>query len=75
MKTIKLLFAIITTSVMFSSCTINEDGFVDNGISLPELMEGYDLWYVDYPSTTGNGDVPFNKSIYCFIFKRKSLCK
>jgi hypothetical protein len=31
---------------------INEDGFVDNGISLPELMEGYDLWYVDYPSTT-----------------------
>ena len=73
MKTIKLLFAIITTSVMFSSCTINEDGFVDNGISLPELMEGYDLWYVDYPSTTGNGDVPFLTRAFTVSFLNGNL--
>lgn len=73
MKTIKLLFAIITTSVMFSSCTINEDGFADNGISLPELMEGYDLWYVDYPSTTGNGDVPFLTRAFTVSFLNGNL--
>lgn len=73
MKTIKLLFAIITTSVMFSSCTINEDGFVDNGISLPELMEGYDLWYVDYPSTTGNGDIPFLTRAFTVSFLNGNL--
>lgn len=73
MKTIKLLFTIITASAMFSSCTINEDGFVDNGISLPELMEGYDLWYVDYPSTTGNGDVPFLTRAFTVSFLNGNL--
>lgn len=73
MKTIKLLFAIISASAMFSSCTINEDGFVDNGISLPELMEGYDLWYVDYPSTTGNGDVPFLTRAFTISFLNGNL--
>lgn len=73
MKTIKLLFAIISASAMFSSCTINEDGFVDNGISLPELMEGYDLWYVDYPSTTGNGDVPFLTRAFTVSFLNGNL--
>jgi len=58
---------------MFSSCTINEDGFVDNGISLPELMEGYDLWYVDYPSTTGNGDVPFLTRAFTVSFLNGNL--
>jgi len=65
MKTIKILLVAILSPFLFSSCVADvyvPDPYVDNtppAISLPELMEGYDLWYVDYDRTTGNGDVPF----------------
>ena len=62
MKTIKLLFLALLSPLVFSSCTAEvlvDDTYVDNSITLPELMESYDLWYVDYDATTGSGDVPF----------------
>ena len=58
MKRIKLLFATILTSVLFTSCIV-ENEIVDNGVSLNELVSSYDLWYVDVHRTTGNGDIPF----------------
>jgi hypothetical protein len=64
MKTIKLFLTTIITTILFTSCVTdvhvdNPNNFVDNSIPLPELMEGYDLWYVDYERTVGNGEVPF----------------
>ncbi|WP_310554654.1 nicotinic acid mononucleotide adenyltransferase [Flavobacterium sp.] len=62
MKTIKLLLIAMVSPFLFSACQadiIVNDPYVDNSISLPELMESNDLWYVDYNRTTGNGDVPF----------------
>ncbi|WP_428223978.1 nicotinic acid mononucleotide adenyltransferase [Flavobacterium sp.] len=62
MKTIKLLLLAIITPFILNSCTadvIIADDYHSHGISLPELMESYDLWYVDYDATTGTGDVPF----------------
>ena len=62
MKTIKLLLIVMISPFLFSACQtdiIVNDSYADNSIPLPELMQNYDLWYVDYERTTGNGDVPF----------------
>lgn len=62
MKTIQLLFIAILSPFMLNSCTtdvIIADDYHSHGISLPDLMESYDLWYVDYDATTGSGDIPF----------------
>ena len=68
MKSIKLLFTIIFTGALLSSCTVFvEDGFVEE-ISLEEVVSGYDLWYVDYHRTTGNGDVPFLSKAFTVSF-------
>ena len=69
MKAIKLLFTIIFTGTLLSSCTtyVVEDNFVDE-ISLEEVVSGYDLWYVDYHRTTGTGDVPFLSKAFTVSF-------
>ncbi|RXR20862.1 nicotinic acid mononucleotide adenyltransferase [Flavobacterium amnicola] len=80
MKTIKLLLIAMISPFLFASCTadvIVEDNYaghyVDNGISLPQLMEGYNLWYVDYDATTGNGDVPFLTRAFTISFLHGDL--
>lgn len=69
MKTLKLLFVGIIFSFLLSSCTADyyENNY-NNSISLPQLIEQYDLWYVDYDSTTGNGDVPFLSRAFTISF-------
>lgn len=62
MKTIKLLIAAVIAPFVLASCVSEppyQEGYVDNGLTLPELMNSYELWYVDYDATTGTGDVPF----------------
>jgi hypothetical protein len=76
MKAIKLLLIAIVSSFLLTSCSADifvEDDFVDNGIALPQLMEGYDLWYVDYDATTGNGDVPFLTRAFTISFLNGDL--
>ena len=70
MKTLKLLFAIIITGTLLSSCTtINNDGFVDNyQPTLEEVVSEYDLWYVDYHRTTGSGDIPYVSRAFTLSF-------
>ena len=76
MKAIKLFLIAFVSPLLLTSCTAEvfvEDGYVDNGIPLPELMEGYDLWYVDYDATTGSGDVPFLSRAFTVSFLNGSL--
>ncbi|MFY9243811.1 MAG: hypothetical protein WAO74_12375 [Polaribacter sp.] len=69
MKTLKLLFAILITGTFLSSCTTYyNDGFVDNQPSLESVVSGYDLWYVDYHRTTGNGDIPYVSRAFTLSF-------
>ncbi len=49
------------------------DGYVDNGVTLPQLMERYELWYVDYNATTGSGDVPFLTRAFTVSFLNGTL--
>ena len=63
MKSIKLLLTIIITGTLLNSCsTIYEDSIENNyqnQISLEDIVTEYDLWYIDYHRTIGNGDIPY----------------
>jgi len=62
MKLIKLLLIIIITGTLFSSCTSeNEVPFID-------IVSEYDLWYVDYHRTRGNGDIPYISRAFTLSF-------
>ena len=69
MKFLKLLFFIIITGVLLSSCsTVFEDDFREQEISLEQVVSKYDLWYVDYHRTIGNGDIPFVSRAFTLSF-------
>lgn len=69
MKSLKLLFTIIITGALFSSCTtVFEDNFIENETSLEQVVSEYDLWYVDYHRTIGNGDVPYVSKAFTLSF-------
>lgn len=68
MKTLKLLFTLFVTGAFFSSCTtIYNDDFVLEP-TLEEVVTNYDLWYVDFHRTTGNGDIPFMSRAFTLSF-------
>ncbi|MDD7915446.1 hypothetical protein [Polaribacter ponticola] len=76
MKTLKLLFTIIITGTLLSSCTtIFEESFDDYDYqpSLEEVVSEYDLWYVDYHRTSGNGDIPFMSRAFTLSFNNGIL--
>ncbi|OSY88982.1 hypothetical protein WH52_04785 [Tenacibaculum holothuriorum] len=67
MKRIKLLFAILITSSIFTSCVV-DNGPIDDSIPLNEFISSYDLWYVDIHRTTGNGEIPFLQKAFTISF-------
>ena len=73
MKTIKITLVMLITAVFFSSCVIAEDdyGYQNNynNISLDELLQSSDLWYVDYNSTTGYGNTRFMDLAFTLSFE------
>ena len=69
MKPLKLLFTLITTVVLFNSCVVLEDDYIDEtGLSLEQVVSEYDLWYVDYHRTSGNGDIPYLSKAFTVSF-------
>lgn len=67
MKTIKLLLAIFITSITIVSCTVyQEDPYYPP--TLEEIITYHDLYYVDYNSTSGSGDVPFLSKAFTISF-------
>ena len=69
MKSLKLLFTFILSGALLGSCTtVFEDNFIENEISLEEVVSNYDLWYIDYHRTIGNGDIPFVSKAFTLSF-------
>ena len=72
MKTIKLLsvFALITT--LFTSCyteVLIDDGYIDQpGVSVNQVLNSYELWYVDINATKGYGEIPFLQKAFTISF-------
>ena len=71
MKTIKLLSGFTLLAVLFTSChvdVINEDYPDAPAISLNQLLNSYDLWYVDINETVGYGEIPFLQKAFTVSF-------
>jgi len=67
-KLIYILSAILLVSGL-SSCTIEErvNDYQDNQ-NLTQLLQSFDLWYVDIDQTSGTGDVPFVSRAFTMSF-------
>lgn len=69
MRTLKLLFSTLFIGISFTSCNVIIDDINDPYyINLEDVVTTYDLWYVDYNSTTGIGDVPFLSKAFTISF-------
>ena len=68
MKTLKIFLVTLIFSSIFTSCVIVDNDLVDNRVSLEEVVSNYDLWYVDFNSTQGNGEVPFVSRAFTLSF-------
>lgn len=69
MKALKIISGLFLTITLFSSCVItNDDFYIDDYISLEQVVTSHDLWYVDYNKTTGTGDVPFLSKAFTISF-------
>ena len=73
MKCIKLLFAILISGVLFGSCNVFLEDDYQHEISLEDIVSEYDLWYIDYNRTTGNGDIPFISRAFTLSFINGTL--
>tara|TARA_B100000795_G_C22804465_1_gene443942 strand:- start:3938 stop:4870 length:933 start_codon:yes stop_codon:yes gene_type:complete len=74
MKSTKLLFIIIITGILLSSCTtIFEDSYYEYQPTLEEVVSEYDLWYVDYHRTSGGGDIPYVSRAFTLSFINGTL--
>lgn len=77
MKNLTLLGTGILLMLLLSSCyteVILEDVFVeDTSLQTRQLLQAYDLWYVDINSTEGQGEVPFLQRAFTLSFNNGVL--
>lgn len=74
MKTAKLLLGLVLVSTLFTSCytevIVDErDNFIDGPvITANDILNSYELWYVDINRTVGFGEVPFLQRAFTVSF-------
>ena len=72
MKRFTILSGAILFLLLSGSCyteVILEDVFVeDTPLRTTQVLQAYDLWYVDIQSTQGNGEVPFLQRAFTLSF-------
>ncbi|WP_296317042.1 nicotinic acid mononucleotide adenyltransferase [Winogradskyella sp. UBA3174] len=75
MKTLKLLLGFALSATFFTSCYTEEININDNApaVSLNQLLNSYDLWYVDINATQGFGETPFLQIAFTLTFDNGRL--
>lgn len=77
MKLTKLLLSILFTVVVFNACTtvydVNFQDEYEQEVALNNLVTDFDVWYVDYHRTTGNGDIPYLSRAFTISFLNGTL--
>ncbi len=77
MKKWKLLLGLMFVTTMFTSCyteVIVEDP-IDPvpTVTLADIMEGYELWYVDIHRSNAHGEIPFMQMAFTLSFRNGTL--
>ena len=73
MKSVRFLLVIIVTGTLFSSCSLSIEDDTQNNRYIKEIVSEYDLWYIDYHRTLGNGDIPFISRAFTMSFVNGTL--
>ena len=72
MKTKSILLGILGL-VFLSSCytevIIEDDYLVTSPVHTDDVLQSFDLWYVDINATDGNGEVPFLQNAFTVSFR------
>ncbi len=70
MRTVKLLLSFALIATLFTSCytevNIDDD---EPRISINQLLNSHELWYVDINSTKGFGEIPFLQKAFTISFR------
>ena len=66
-----MLFSALIALVLFTSCEsdIYINDYQDSNLSGGAILESKDLWYVDFNSTVGSGEVPFFSKAFTLSFR------
>ncbi|WP_273568396.1 nicotinic acid mononucleotide adenyltransferase [Maribacter halichondriae] len=68
----KLLFGLALIGTLITSCyteTIVHDDFIEeSAFNTDQVLQSYDLWYIDINATQGNGEVPFLQRAFTISF-------
>lgn len=74
MKTLKLLLTCALTATLFTSC-YTEANYIEEEprISLNQLLNSYELWYVDINKTQGYGNTPFLQKAFTISFRNGTV--
>ena len=73
MKSVRFLLVMIVTGTLFSSCSLSIEDDTQNNRYIKEIVSEYDLWYIDYHRTLGNGDIPFISRAFTMSFVNGTL--
>lgn len=73
----KLLIGLILIGTLMTSCyteTIIQDDFIEeSAFNTGQVLQSYDLWYVDINATKGNGEVPFLQRAFTISFENGTV--
>ena len=69
MRTAKLLLSFALIATLFTSCYTEVNIDDEPKISLNQLLNSYELWYVDINSTKGFGETPFLQRAFTISFR------
>jgi hypothetical protein len=73
MKTIKLLLTFALTATLFTSCYTEVNIDDEPSISLNQLLNSYEIWYVDINKTVGYGSTPFLQKAFTVSFRNGAV--
>jgi len=68
----KIPIGLVMIALLASSCytevIIEDDFIVESAFNTDQVLQSYDLWYVDINATSGNGEVPFLQRAFTISF-------
>ena len=74
MKATKLIVGLFFTGILATSCytevIIEDDYIVESSINTDQVLQSYDLWYIDINAGNGMGEVPFLQRAFTISFDR-----
>ncbi len=76
MKTSKIFLSFALIATLFTSCytEVVVDDFIDEpSITVNQLLNSYELWYVDINKTVGYGEIPFLQKAFTISFRNGTV--